>query len=104
MYQPNKRHQQPLLISNVNDLPAKKRKRLGHSWAEDFYRDFFCRIHEDAFSVLYVDHPSRPNVPVNWLVGLETLKAGFGWKNRLRPALLRKKPRYVILYSQGVDR
>lgn len=81
MYKPNKRHQQPLLISNVNDLPEKKRKRLENSWAVDFYRDFFCRIDEDAFAVLYVEHPSRPNVPVNWLVGLEMLKAGFGWSD-----------------------
>lgn len=81
MYKPNKRHLQPLLISNVNDLPEKKRKRLANSWAEDFYRDFFSRINEKAFAGLYVDHPSRPNVPVNWLVGLETLKAGFGWSD-----------------------
>jgi hypothetical protein len=81
MYKPNKGHLQPLLISNVSDLPEKKRKRLANSWAEDFYRDFFSRIHEDAFAVLYVDFPSRPNVPINWLVGLETLKAGFGWSD-----------------------
>jgi hypothetical protein len=81
MYKANKRHLQPLLISNVNDLPEKKRKRLASSWADDFYRDFFSRIHEDAFAVLYVDYPSRPNVPINWLVGLETLKAGFGWSD-----------------------
>ena len=81
MYKPNKRHLQPLLISNVNDLPEKKRKRLENSWAEDFYCDFFSRIDEDAFAVLYVDYPSRPNVPINWLVGLETLKAGFGWSD-----------------------
>ena len=81
MYKANKRHLQPLLISNVNDLPEKKRKRLANSWAEDFYSDFFSRIHEDAFAVLYVDHPSRPNVPINWLIGLETLKSGFGWSD-----------------------
>ena len=81
MYKPNKRHLQPLLISNVNDLPEKKRKRLENSWADDFYRYFFSRIDEDAFAVLYVDYPSRPNVPINWLVGLETLKAGFGWSD-----------------------
>ena len=81
MYKANNRHLQPLLISNVNSLPEKKRKRLEHSWAEDFYRDFFNRINEDAFAVLYVDHPSRPNVPINWLVGLETLKSGFGWSD-----------------------
>ena len=81
MYKSNKRHLQPLLISNVNELPEKKRKRLANSWAEDFYCDFFSRIDEEAFAGLYVDHPSRPNVPVNWLVGLETLKAGFGWSD-----------------------
>jgi hypothetical protein len=81
MYKANKRHLQSLLISNVNNLPGKKRKRLENSWAEDFYRHFFSRIHEDAFAVLYVDYPSRPNVPINWLVGLETLKAGFGWSD-----------------------
>ncbi len=81
MYKANKRHLQPLLISNVSDLPKKKRKQLENSWAEEFYRDFFSRIDEDTFAVLYVAHPSRPNVPINWLVGLETLKAGFGWSD-----------------------
>ena len=81
MYKPNKRHLQPLLISNVQALPEKKRKRLENSWAESFHRDFFCRVKEEPFAILYVDHPSRPNVPVNWLVSLETLKAGFGWRD-----------------------
>ena len=81
MYKANKRHLQPMLISNVNDLPEKKRRRLANSWADDFFRYFFSRINEEVFAVLYVDYPSRPNVPINWLVGLETLKAGFGWSD-----------------------
>jgi ABC-type transporter MlaC component len=81
MYKANKRHLQPLIISNVNDLPEKKRKQLANSWAEDFYHHFFSRIEEEAFAVLYVEHPSRPNVPINWLVALETLKAGYGWSD-----------------------
>jgi hypothetical protein len=36
-------------------------------------------LNEASFEVLYVDFPSRPNVPVNVLVGLEYLKAGNGW-------------------------
>ena len=36
---------------------------------------------EDAFAVLYADVPSRPNVPVNVLVSLDTLKAGYGWSD-----------------------
>lgn len=77
----NNRHLQPELISNVNDLPEKHRKRLETSWAGVFYREAFSRLDEDAFSVLYADIPSRPNIPVNVLVGLESLKADFGWSD-----------------------
>jgi len=81
MYKPNHRHKQPLLISNVNELPEKKHKQLMNSWAQDFYRDYFSRIKEDSFAVLYANCPSRPNVPINWLVALETLKSGYGWSD-----------------------
>ena len=81
MYKPNKKHLQPLLISNVNELPEKHRQRLESSWAGTFYHEYFCRLKEDPFAVLYADLPSRPNTPVNVLVGLETLKAGFGWSD-----------------------
>jgi hypothetical protein len=81
MYKSNKEHLQPLLISNVNDLPEKHRQRLESSWAGVFYREYFCRLKEEPFSVLYADIPSRPNTAVNVLVGLETLKAGFGWSD-----------------------
>ena len=81
MYKPNQKHLQPPLISNVNDLPEEQRQRLEASWAGVFYRDFFCRIREDCFAVLYAEVPSRPNTPVNVLLGLETLKAGHGWSD-----------------------
>ena len=81
MFKANKRHLQPLLISNVSDLPEKHQQRLDRSWAGVFYRETFCRLKEEAFAVLYDDQPSRPNIPVNVLVGLETLKAGFGWSD-----------------------
>lgn len=81
MFRRNERHLQPPLISNINDLPAKHRQRLDESWAGVFYRDFFCRLKEESFAVLYADCPSRPNVPVNVLVGMEALKAGFGWSD-----------------------
>jgi hypothetical protein len=41
----------------------------------------FSRLDEGAFSVLYAEIPSRPNVPVNILVGLECLKADMGWSD-----------------------
>ena len=77
MFKDNKRQQQPYLISNVNDLSEKHQKRLATSWAGVFYRETFSRLDERPFGVLYADFPSRPNIPVNVLVGLESLKADF---------------------------
>ena len=53
MFRKNSKHQQPALISAISDLPEKQRKRLEQSWAGTFYREFFCRIEEEAFAVLY---------------------------------------------------
>lgn len=82
MFKKNTKHQQPALISAASELPEKQRLRLEQSWASAFYREFFCRMNEEAFAVLYSDEPSRPNVPVNVLVGLEALKAGNGWSDQ----------------------
>jgi hypothetical protein len=81
MYRENKQHEQGCLFSSVTELPKKQRERLETSWAATFYRDFFSRIDESKFEVLYSDKASRPNVPVNVLVSLEALKAGFGWSD-----------------------
>ena len=35
----------------------------------------------DPLGVLYAGFPSRPNIPVNVQVGLESLKADFGWSD-----------------------
>lgn len=79
MFKKNQRHKQIPLTSNVDELPPKLRKRLDTSWSGAFYREFFCRLDETPFAVLYADCPSRPNIPVNVLLGLEYLKAGNGW-------------------------
>ena len=86
MFRQNTRHLhlQPPLFSDINQLPEVVRKRLENSWAETFYREFFCRLDEEAFAVLYAERPSRPNVPVNVLVSLEFLKAAFGWTDEER--------------------
>lgn len=81
MYKQNKRSQQPLLISDVNDLPKRSLQYLKQSWAETFRREVFLRIPEGRFAVLYDPDPSRPNVPVNILVGLNVLKEWHGWSD-----------------------
>lgn len=79
MFETNDRHRQQHLFSDLQHLSAKQQQRLEESWAGAFYRDFFCRLDENPFAVLYSDVASRPNVPVNVLLGLEVLKAGFNW-------------------------
>jgi len=81
MFKKNTTHLQPALISAASELPEKQLKLLKGSWAHSFYHEFFCRIDEESFAVLYSSEPSRPNIPVNVLVGLEVLKAGFGWSD-----------------------
>jgi hypothetical protein len=81
MFAKNVGHLQPPLLSHIQQMPAKQREYLERSWAAAFYAECFCRIPETAFAVLYADCPSRPNTPVNVLVGLEILKAGFGWSD-----------------------
>ena len=81
MFKKNHRHMQIPLTSHVDELPEKLRKRLENSWGGVFYREIYSRIDEAPFAVLYADCPSRPNVAVNTLVGLEFLKAGNGWSD-----------------------
>lgn len=79
MFKENPDHLQQPLFSTITSLPKKQQERLKTSWAELFYQELFSRIEERDFEILYSDKPSRPNVPVNVLVGLEILKDGFGW-------------------------
>jgi hypothetical protein len=81
MFRKNEEHLQIPLFSSINELPEKLQKRLEESWAGTFYNEFFVRIDEEPFAVLYSNEASRPNVPINVLVGLETLKSGFGWSD-----------------------
>jgi hypothetical protein len=51
MFRENKQHLQPYLISNVNDLPEKHRKRLDNLWAGVFYFEFLYPLNEEPFSM-----------------------------------------------------
>ncbi len=81
MFRKNEQHLQWPLMSDLDALPPKLKERLENSWAGAFYREVFVRLDEKPFAVLYAEEASRPNIPVNVLVGLETLKAGFGWSD-----------------------
>jgi len=81
MFKKNTKHHQPALISAASELPEKQLQLLKGSWAEVFYQEFFRRIDEEIFAVLYSSEPSRPNIPVNVMVGLDVMKTGFGWSD-----------------------
>jgi len=81
MFRSNKDHLQTAIFTSVDQLSPKLQKRLKDSWADAFYKEFFSRLDEEPFAVLYSEIPSRPNIPVNVLVGFEVLKAGFGWSD-----------------------
>ncbi|MDY6847409.1 MAG: transposase, partial [Chloroflexota bacterium] len=102
MFKMNFSHLQIPLTSHIDELPEKLRIGLENSWSGVFYRDFFCRIDETPFEVLYADCPSRPNVPVNVLVGLEFLKAGNGWTDEqlFEQFAYNIQVRYAVGYRQ----
>lgn len=81
MFRKNSSHLQKSFINGLNELPKEIQKRLESSWSSTFYKNVFVHIEEDVYEVLYADVPSRPNVAVNVLVGLEMLKAGNGWSD-----------------------
>ena len=82
MYKPNEEHRQIGMFETINELPDKQLARLEESWANTFYQEVFLRIDEDIFAKLYSEKPSRPNVAINVLVGLEILKYGCGWTDQ----------------------
>lgn len=105
MFRVNPRTHQPALLSDLNLLPAPQRERLEQSWAGTFRREVFERLDERAFAGLYSSIASRPNVPINVLVGLEALKAGFGWSDAelLDAFTFNVQVRYAVGYENLGD-
>lgn len=82
MFRTNDTHGQQSFFDGLQWLPEALRQRLADSWAAIFYHEVFCRIPERLFAPLYSDdEASRPNTPVNVLMGAEILKSGFGWSD-----------------------
>jgi len=105
LFRKNDQHLQWPLMSDLDALPQKLKERLENSWAGTFYREVFVRLDEKPFAVLYSDEASRPNIPINVLVGLETLKAGFGWSDEemYENFCFNLQVRYALGYRQLAD-
>lgn len=61
--------QQLTLNDNTFSLTDRERRMLEKSWAKHFAEKIFPQIDEEAFSVLYSDKASRPNTPINVIIG-----------------------------------
>ena len=61
--------QQISFTDSFSGLTAREQKALEKSWAKTFSEKVFPAIDERIFSVLYSDKASRPNTPVNVIVG-----------------------------------
>jgi len=72
-------NQQMNMCDPLNRLTERELKVLRKSWAEDFAKHIFPNIPEVPFSVLYSKNDaSKPNTPVNIILGLLFLKELFG--------------------------
>lgn len=71
-------NQQLTLTDSVFNLTEREKKFLERSWAKVFSETIFPKIPEELFSVLYSNKASRPNTPVNVIVGALILKESLG--------------------------
>ena len=62
-------------------LTAREQKVLENSWAHIFANEIFPAIDEERFSVLYSDKASRPNTPVNVIIGALIIKELFDYSD-----------------------
>ena len=80
MFRPNEKHHQQDVFGIQSQLTAHAWKLLTESREYAFYKEVFCRIPEAVFADLYDSSPAtRPNVPVNRLVGALILQHVKDW-------------------------
>jgi hypothetical protein len=80
VFRPNETHRQQDVFGLETQLSPDLRKRLHGSKEYAFYQEVFCRIPEALFAELYKEEPaSRPNAPINVLVGAMILQHLRDW-------------------------
>lgn len=79
-FKTNKCQQMSLEDSFLN-LTAREKKALENSWAQVFADEIFPAIDEERFSVLYSDKVSRPNTPINVIIGALIIKELFDYSD-----------------------
>lgn len=73
--------QQLTLDDSFFSLTDREKRALEKSWAKVFAYEIFPSIDESRFSVLYSEKSSRPNTPVNVIVGALIIKELFDYSD-----------------------
>lgn len=73
--------QQLSFNDSLFSLTDREKKAFENSWAKIFADEIFPAIDEERFSVLYSDKSSRPNTPVNIIVGALIIKELFDYSD-----------------------
>lgn len=73
--------QQMSFDDHLMALTERERKALEKSWAKIFADEIFPAIDESRFSVLYSNKASRPNTPVNVIIGALIIKELFDYSD-----------------------
>jgi len=67
------------MTDSIATLTTREQNALKNSWAKIFADEIFPSIDEKRFSVIYSDKDSRPNTPVNVIIGALIIKELFGY-------------------------
>ena len=73
--------QQISMNDRLLHLTNREKKVLEKSWAKVFADEIFPAIDESRFAVLYSEKASRPNTPVNVIVGALIIKELFDYSD-----------------------
>ena len=74
-------NQQITLSDSLFGLTPREQKALENSWARIFAEEIMPFIDEKRFSVLYSEKASRPNTPVNVIIGALIIKELFDYSD-----------------------
>lgn len=69
------------LNDKLMNLTEREKKALDKSWAKIFADEIFPAIDEERFSGLYSHKTSRPNTPVNVIIGALIIKELFDYSD-----------------------
>jgi len=100
MFKKNPASKQLNISDPIFSFPGYVQEMLKNSWAEYFFHSIFSKINEERFNSLYSSSYSRPNAPVNILVGLLILKELNRWTDEELIAALYFD--YRVRYALGI--